>query len=456
LDNINYFSNDRFGNFEIKIMNVHKNLFYKKNFLIYGFGKSGFASFKYLNKENNCKIIDDNHKNIPTNYKKKAIYYKQLKKNYFDYIVLSPGIDINKCKLSKYLKKNKFKIISEFDIFYLNYPKNKKITITGTNGKSTTSKLLFNVLRSNKNDVRLTGNIGKPILLEKNINKKTIFIIEASSYQLDYSKFFKSDYSLILNLSPDHLERHGSFQKYIKAKFKIIKNQSKGDHAFIEKKNIYLNKLIKKNKVKSRIHKVDYKNFLKYNKFIKNDYFKNISNIKNFSFVFAISKKLKIKIKKIIKVINNFKELSFRQQIIHDSKKLMIINDSKSTSFSSTQPILESYEKIYWILGGLAKKGDKFRLDKKYFEKIIAFINGKDKNFFSKALNKKIKYSISENLNESLELIFKDINRNHNGKKVILFSPSAASFDQFKNFEDRGLYFNKIIQSFLIKNKKIV
>jgi len=437
-------------------MNANKNLFYKKNFLIYGFGKSGFASFKYLNKENNCKIIDDNQKNISVNYKKNIINYKQLKKKYFDYIVLSPGIDISKCKLSRYLKKNKLKIISEFDIFYLSYPKNKKITVTGTNGKSTTSKLLFNVLKSHKNDVRLTGNIGKPILLEKKINKKTIFIIEASSYQLDYSKFFKSKYSVILNLSPDHLERHGSFQKYINAKFKIIKNQSTEDHAFIEKNNIYLNQLIKKKKIKSRIHKVDYKNFLKYRKFIKNDYFKNISNIKNLSFVFTIAKKLKIKIKKIIKETNNFKGLNFRQQIIYDSKKLMIINDSKSTSFSSTQPMLETYEDVYWILGGLAKRGDRLALDKKYFNKISAFIYGKDKNFFAKILDKKIKYNISENLNNSLKLIFKDIKKSHNGKKVILFSPSAASFDQFKNFENRGIYFNKIIKNFLIKNKKLV
>ncbi len=436
-------------------MNARQNLFYNKKFLIYGFGKSGFAVFKYLNQKNDCRIIDDNQKNVPFKYREKTLDYKQLKKNSFDYIVLSPGIDINKCKLSKYLKKNRSKIITELDIFYLSHPKIKKITITGTNGKSTTSKILFDVLKAHKKDVRLTGNIGNPVLLERKIKKNTIFIIEASSYQLDYSKFFRSDYSLILNLHPDHLERHENFKNYVKSKFKLLQSQSKKNYAFIEKQNNILNYLIKKNKIKSKIYRVNYKKYQKYSKLINNSYFNNKSNIKNLSFVFALSKFLKLRLRKIIETTNKFKGLKFRQQIIYDSKKLMIINDSKSTSLSSTELLLESFENIYWILGGLAKKGDQLKLNRKYFGKINAYIYGKDKIFFSKILKKKIKYKISKSLNNSLLLIFKDIKKNFDGKKVILFSPSAASFDQFKNFEDRGKYFNKIIINHIKKYRVI-
>jgi len=427
-----------------------KTIFYKKNFLIYGFGKSGFASYKFLYKKNNCKIIDDNKKNIPIKYKHKTINYKQLKKHKFDYIVLSPGIDINKCNLSKYLIKNISKVITELDIFYLSYPDIKKITITGTNGKSTTSKLMYDVLRDHRKDVRLTGNIGNPTLLEKNLKNNTLFIIEASSYQLEYSKFFKSNYSLILNLSPDHLERHGNYKNYIKAKFKLIQNQSKNNFAYIEKKNYILNNLIKKNRINSKIYRIDYKKYQKYNKAITNDYFKNISNFKNLSFIFAISNDLKLSLKKIIKVANKFKQLNFRQQIIYKSQKLIIINDSKSTSLSATLPLLESFKNIYWILGGIAKKGDQLKLKKQNFSKIKAFIYGKDKLFFSKILSNKIKYKISKNLNYSLLKVFKDFRKNEE-KKILLFSPSAASFDQFKNFEHRGKYFNKIIQKYLKK-----
>ena len=105
----------------------------------------------------------------------------------FDIIIISPGIDILNCKLSKFLKKNVSKIFTDLDIFYSFY-KNKSITITGTNGKSTTAKILYEVLLDQNYDCRLVGNIGNPVLSEKKINKKTIFVIEASSYQLDYSQ----------------------------------------------------------------------------------------------------------------------------------------------------------------------------------------------------------------------------------------------------------------------------
>jgi len=426
-----------------------ETVFYKKNFLIYGFGKSGYASYKFLCKKSNCKIFDDNKKNIPSKYNHEIINYKQLKKKNFDYIVLSPGIDMHKCRASTYLKKNRTKIITELDIFYLSYPNIKKITITGTNGKSTTSKLLYDVLKEHGKDARLSGNIGSPILLETNLKNNTLFIIEASSYQLEYSKFFKSDYSLILNLSPDHLERHGNFKNYIKAKFKLIQNQSKNNYAFIEKKNYLLNNLIKKNKTKSKICRVNYKKYSKYYKLIKNEYFRNIPNFKNLSFVFAISKNLKLSLKKIINVANRFKQLDFRQQIIYQSKKLIIINDSKSTSLSSAMPLLESFTNIYWILGGMAKKGDQLKLKKENFKNISAFIYGKDKLIFSKILSNKIKYKVSKNLNNSLLQVFKDLKKKEDQKKILLFSPSAASFDQFKNFEDRGKYFNKIIKQHL-------
>ena len=117
--------------------------------------------------------------------------------------------------------------------------------------------------------------------------------------------------------------------------------------------------------------------------------------------------------------------------------------------------MLESSESIYWILGGLSKKGDKLKLNRKFFGNISAFIYGKDKIFFSRVLKKKIKYKITRSLNESLIQIYKEVKKNISGKKLILFSPSAASFDQFRNFEDRGKYFNKIIKKYIKKYRTL-
>ena len=387
-------------------MDALPNVLQKKKFLIYGFGKSGHACFQFLNKKSSCKIFDDNQKNIPKKYKKNILSHNHIKKSFFDFIILSPGIDLKKCKISNYLIKNRSKIISELDIFYLCYPKIKKITITGTNGKSTTSKLLYDILKKNKKDVRLTGNIGYPLLLEKNFNSNTIFIIEASSYQLEYSQYFISNYSMILNLYPNHLERHGNFKSYARSKFKLIKSQSKDSYAFIEINNKILNKLIKKNKINSKIKIVNYKKYLNYFKLIKNNYFKNLNNMKNLSFIFEISKILKINFKTVIDATNKFKSLDYRQQIIYNSKKLMIINDSKSTSFSSTKLLLQSFENIHWIVGGLAKKGDKFKLESKYFKKINAYIYGKDRNLFKKLLKKKNKNKCYKNFKRFFKINF--------------------------------------------------
>ena len=430
-------------------MNERKINFKNKKILIYGFGKSGISCYSFLKGNNNCAIYDDNTKNIPTKFKKKLINIKKLFDISFDFIVLSPGIDINKCRISAYLSRNRPKIITELDIFEISYPNINKITITGTNGKSTTSKLLHDLLKNNKMDVRLTGNIGHPILMERKIKKNTIFVIEASSYQLDYSQYFKSKYSVILNLNPDHLERHGTFKNYVNAKFKIVKLQTKNDYTFIDSENKILNELVKKRKIKSKVIKIDYFKYKKYFRLIDNIYFKNSSNRKNLSFIFNIAKVLKINFKKVINTANKFKGLDFRQQIIYQSRKLLIINDSKSTSFSSSVPLLESYKNIYWILGGLAKKGDKFKLNKKYSSNIKAFVYGKDRNLLINSLPSKIFCQSSLTLKKILKNLKNNI-KNDDSKKVILFSPSAASFDQFKNFEERGKFFNKNIK-YIIK-----
>ena len=424
-----------------------KALLINKNILIYGLGKSGIAVFNFLKKENNLNIFDDNKNFFLKKKKNFCIKSNQILKKKFDYIFLSPGININKCSLSKYLLKNKSIIISELDIFQLSYPLNKKITITGTNGKSTTSKLVYELIRSKIKDVRLVGNIGNPILNEKNVKTDTMFVIEASSYQIDYSKYFYSNYSIILNLSPDHLERHGSFKNYIKAKFKLILNQKKNSYAFIENNNKALNTLINRNKINSKVIKVDYKKFLNLRKKITNNYFNNISNLKNLSFAISLCLIFKVNKNSLFKIINKFKGLKFRQQIIYKKKNITIINDSKSTSFSSTIPLLKSYKNIYWLVGGLPKKGDIFDLPPKYFKEVKAYLYGKNLNFFISKFKKKINYKKSVHLNQAINLLFKDIKKITDKKIIILFSPSAASFDQFKNFEERGNYFNKLIKS---------
>ncbi len=425
-------------------MSENSNIFINKKILIYGLGKTGISTLKFLKNNNNVFIYDDSKQIKKIN---QFISLYEIKKTKFDLIILSPGIDINKCKLKKYLNKNFKKIYTDLDVFS-SYFKNQSITITGTNGKSTTCKLLYDVLKQQGLDVKLVGNIGYPILSIKNVKNRSIFVIEASSYQLEYSKLFSSKYAAILNISVDHLERHKTLNNYISAKFKLIKNQKKNSIAFINNNDELIRNKIRKNKYKSKIIKVNTKLNDNFIKSLQNNYFSSSSNKENLSFVLNISKKLKIKKKLLTKVIKKFKGLKYRQQTIFDNKKISIINDSKSTSYSSSIELLKRFKKIYWLLGGIPKKGDKFNLSKAYYSNIKCYIFGKNYKKFSADLKNKIVFKKFTNLNNAIEAIFKDINLNDSQKKTILFSPSAASFDTFKNFEDRGAYFTGLIKKY--------
>ena len=449
MDYFDNLSHDWFGYTEIKIKDAGLNIFLNKKILIYGLGKSGLSTFNFLKKKADIYLYDDFQTKIKNlDIKKKLIKKKNISNINFDQIILSPGIDLNKCELSKFLKKNYSKIFTDLDVFYSFY-KNDCITITGTNGKSTTCQLMYEVLLNQKIDVRVVGNIGNPILSTKNIKKKTIFVVEASSYQLEYSKIFRSKYAAILNLSPDHIERHKTLNKYIKAKFKLLQNQLKGQFAFVKKDDLLIKKYIKFKKFNSKIIKINTKRFENFFNVKENIYFSSETNKENLSFVIEISKKLRLKKNLLIEAIRNFNGLKYRQQIIFRKKYLTIINDSKSTTFSSSMGVLKANNNIYWLLGGVHKKGDKFNLPKKYFNNIKAFIYGKNKNFFNKKLKGKIECKNFDSLKNALTNVLKIIKKEKTIYKTILFSPCAASFDSFKNFEDRGFYFNKLINKYL-------
>ena len=427
-------------------MKIEKDIFLGKKILIYGLGKSGISTFKFLKKRADVYLFDDNQKT-----KLKIITINQLIKTKFDRIIISPGIDISNCKLSKFLNINLDKIYTDLDVFYSFY-KNTSIAITGTNGKSTTAKILFDILTDQKKDVRLIGNIGNPALSEKKISKKTFFVIEASSYQLEYSKIFSAKYAVILNISTDHIERHKNLTNYVNAKFKLLDSQNNKSFAFVKKNDRLINQKIRKNKFKSKIYKVDTLNMNKLSNQLNNKYFISDGNKENLSFILKIASKLKLNKTKLFKKLNNFKGLKYRQQIIFDNKNLTIINDSKSTSFASSESILKNFNDIYWILGGIPKKGDKFKLSKKKCRNFKVFTFGNHHKQFNRILRNKIKIKKFKNLKETLKKIFFEIKKQKIKKNTIFFSPAGASFDSFKNFEDRGKYFDQLIKKFVNAN----
>ena len=417
------------------------------NFCIYGIGSTGMSVINYFEKNNfkEYRVWDDDEvlrRFHGLNIKKKTgekLFSQHL--DSAEFIVVSPGISLKKAKLKKKLIENKHKIITDIDLFYLLNPKIKTIVVTGTNGKSTTCKILEHMLKKNKINVRLGGNIGKPVL-DLDLKSKPLVIIEASSFQLAYSQFIRPDYAAILNITNDHLDWHGSTKEYIDSKFKIFSNQKNNNFALLNNKALV--RKFKKNKYESKLKFINKKKYNNIKNKIKNYYLSSEANSENMSYVYAFSKILKIKEKFFVKSLKSFKGLAHRHEIFYKKNNKIFINDSKATSFESSRFALKSNKNIFWIVGGLPKLGDKFQLEEVRKNIMKAYIVGKHVKHFKRFFKDKISFELSMTLNNAINSIFRDI-KSVKGKKItILLSPASASYDQFKNFEDRGDRFKKL------------
>ena len=434
-------------------MSISLNYLKHKNFAIYGLGVTGRSVINYFNKHGFKNYVgwdDDNQafkKFLGSKYKGMRSDFLELI-NFVDYIVVSPGVNINKAKLKKILLKNKHKIITDLDLFYLLNPDLKSIVVTGTNGKSTTCKIIEHTLRKNYFNVSLGGNIGSPIL-SLNLKKNPLTVIEASSFQLAYSKFIKPDYALILNITKDHLDWHGSMSSYIQSKLKIFSHQKKNNFAFVGSQDLL--KKFRKNNYSSKVKLITSREYKKIKNKIKNNYLNSEVNEENMSFVYALSKVLKIKEKSFIKSLKSFKGLAHRHEIFYKKNNKTFVNDSKATSFEASRFALKNNKNIFWIVGGLPKIGDRFQLEKVKKNIIKAYIIGKHTKHFKKFLEGKVDFQLSNTLNRAVISMFKDVRHIKEKKITILLSPASASYDQFKNFEERGNKFKKLIKAYARK-----
>ena len=416
--------------------------FQNKSFAIYGLGLTGKSVIKFLKKNKVKKIFTWDDYKTKTNFKLRKKFKKNL--NIVDFIVVSPGINIQKSKFKNLLLKNNKRIITDLDLFFLRNEVKKSIVITGTNGKSTTCFLISHILKKNNIKNKLVGNIGKPILSIKFIKNET-YIIEASSFQLEYSKFLKPYCAAILNISKDHLDWHGTKKKYINSKIKIFNNQTKNDNAFLHDSK--LKKIYKKKNFSAKLK------FIKNNpinfKNIKNKYLQLDANKDNVKFAYYILKLFKINKYFFLTSLKSFKGLSHRHEIFLKTRNFTFINDSKATSFDSTKHALKSNNNIIWIVGGQPKKNDKIYIDQFKNKIIKAYIIGNYTNFFVKQIVNKIDYEITKNLNQSIIQIFNSFPKRK--KLTVLFSPASASYDQFKNFVERGEKFKNLVKFYAKK-----
>ena len=409
------------------------------SFLVYGLGATGRSVVKFLikNKIKKISVWDDKEVSFLKKLRPKNLSqaFKQV-----DFIVLSPGISLLK---NKKLQKFKKKIITDIDLFYLTKNRPKSIVVTGTNGKSTTCKLLAHLLKKNKYKIFLGGNIGNPILNLK--SQKNFVIIEASSFQLAHSKFICPNYAFFLNFSNDHLDWHGTKENYLNSKLRIFRLQNKNHYALINKN---LKNFFRKKNFASKLILPRKKDYTKIKFKIKNDYLTSYLNSENMSFIYTFSKLVRIKDENFIKSMKSFKGLPHRFEIFLKRNGITFINDSKATSFKATEAALTDLKNIYWILGGLPKKADKISISRYKKNIIKCYLIGKNINFFKNQIKNKLVFSITKNLKKSVIKILKDCKLEKQKNKFVLLSPAAASFDQFSNFEKRGEEFKRLCNKY--------
>ncbi|WP_312908125.1 UDP-N-acetylmuramoyl-L-alanine--D-glutamate ligase [Tissierella praeacuta] len=442
-----------------------------KKVLVFGLGISGLSTVKAIHKlgaqiivcdsktKDELKDFFDKIKDI---YVEKHLNTNELPLEDIDLIVKSPGIPPTAPILVNAQEKN-IEVITDIELAYRISPTDNIIAITGTNGKTTTTTLVGEIFKKANCNTYVAGNIGVGILWDMvNANKDDVFVIEASSFQLENTIYFKPKVSLVTNIAPDHLNWHGSLDNYILSKKKIFKNQDKYDYTVLNYEDKTLREI--QNEVNSNIIWFSANQKLDNGVFIDGDYIvlkdgQNLSkilpyrqlkilgkhNLENALGAIAISWAMGIELEIIAEVLREFPGVEHRIEYVKTIKGISFYNDSKGTNSDSTIKAIEALKAPIILIAGGYDKGAEF-------DELILSFNGKVKELILLGSTKeKIKKTainngfnnvhLVENMKEAVKLAYNCGEEKDN----ILLSPACASWDMYNNFEERGQDFKDAV-----------
>ena len=381
-----------------------------------------------------------------------------------DEVMKSPGIP-EKNELVKQIRAKGIPVISEIEFGFRYKGASKIVAITGSNGKTTTTSLLYHICKVADEDVAIVGNIGFSFARQIAVEPKKLYVIEVSSFQLDDIKSFRPDIAILLNITEDHLDRYNyQFEYYIKSKFRIIENQTEKDCFIYCIDDETVVKHLELLTTNTNLLPFSMKQELKKGGYIKNEQMmlkiqeervtmsiydfalKGKHNAYNTMAASIAASTLGIRKEKIREAVSNFHSLEHRMEFVATVKGVDFINDSKATNVNSTWYALESMQKpTILILGGVDKGNDYALVADLVKEKVKAIVcmgtdNAKLIEFFKGKVDQIIEVdSAKKAVNASFKLAEKG--------DVVLLSPACASFDLFKNYEDRGLQFKESVKA---------
>ena len=451
-------------------MDFPKDLFKNNHYAILGLGKNGIAaSQRLLQMGATIQVWDDQPKarqQIPEKLKPHLAPFKNLEN--FNALILSPGIPHFLPKphpVAELARMNAIPILSDAEILYQAIKKSgsraRFVAITGTNGKSTTTVLLNHILTEAKIPSVAGGNLGPASLSLPYLENDGVYILEMSSYMLERLSSFKADIACLLNITPDHIERHGDMKGYVQAKYHIFDHQNQQDMAVIGIEDDYC-KSIAKRLVQNDIpvKKISGKKDINADFWVDQHLLQDKKgiiadlnqarllpgqhNAQNAAAATAMALALGVARQQIAESLNSFNGLAHRQRPVATIDSVTFINDSKATNADATSKALTCYNKIVWIAGGLAKAKGIDDLAP-YFSKIkFALLIGKDAPLLAKTLDRyHVHYQIVHTLDQAVPLAFAFAKQHH--IHTVMLSPACASFDQFDSFEERGNVFIQLV-----------
>ena len=442
-----------------------------KRIVILGAGESG-AGAAVLAKKEGFDVFVSDMSEIKTQYKSMLNEYgivweeKQHTESLIlnaDEVIKSPGIP-DKAPIIKKLLAQKTSVISEIE-FAGRYTNAKMICITGSNGKTTTTMLVYHILKSAGLKVGLAGNVGNSLALQVATASFDYYVVELSSFQLDGMTEFKADIAILLNITPDHLDRYDyNFQNYVDSKFKITQNQTEQD-AFIFREN---DPVIKAELEKRNIHSAMYpfaiersektKAFIEQEDLIIKSLktlftmptsdlaLQGMHNTYNSMAAGLAASIVDVRKDNIRQSLQDFQGVEHRLEYVATVKNIRFINDSKATNVNSCWYALQSMKTpVVLILGGTDKGNDYSEIEALVKEKVKTLIfMGLD----NKALHTFFDGKVDEIIDvQSMEAAVNEAYKAADGGDTVLLSPCCASFDLFQNYEDRGKQFKNIVRN---------
>ncbi|MEL6569534.1 MAG: UDP-N-acetylmuramoyl-L-alanine--D-glutamate ligase [Pseudomonadota bacterium] len=346
----------------------------------------------------------------------------------------------------------------------------KVIGVTGTNGKSTTTALIGHILRHAGMDARVGGNIGQGVLDMAALHANAVYVLELSSYQLDLVKSLHCNVAVFLNLSPDHLERHGGLDGYLAAKKRIFAGQQAGDTAVIGVDDIYTQSLaLELKRSPARVWQISSDFALgKGVSAVGGHLFDSLTgkavcvgdlgaapalrgahNHQNVAAAYAVCRALGVDGKTILAGIESFPGLPHRLEVVDEKSGVTFVNDSKATNAQAAEQALKAFDRVYWIAGGRAKAEGIAPLEAQFPRVAKAYLVGEAEEAFSRTLKGKAPVRKCGTIHAAVAEAFADARASGEDNPVILLSPACASFDQYPNFEARGDAFRQAVSALL-------